>query len=380
MGGSFGARWRMWSVAVSWWVLEARTGVSRSVGSGCAGLRDKMHVVCHAARMVSNSWKEAASRVSRVFSWTGDVGTESGSSSFYDNLLEMFGDWAALSDKDCEARGHVAAELKGSSEVPGGYCDPTAAADVRPRWCHRYPFGDVATRRFRARRWRHTAAVLQRQHRFGRGAVSAWFARPVIGGPPAMQRRSRRLMKSTAGRRFVWQGFLAQFTSARKASPSRCRTGPVLQSCWSMSRLLNSLPHEDPVGAYLFSGRVACGANSPVQVPCVRRPLEYSVSIFRWLGGNRKAVGVRLERWCWHVGRRSAGRSARSQRQECESGYVRRSHKVKTGLGISDHRRQGCRSVVANGGVGSALAAQTGPITKVHRDTTGRAFSSINTT
>jgi hypothetical protein len=72
--------------------------VPGAVGSGRATLRHKMHVVCQVARMVTPSWKAAAKRVSSVFSWTGDLGVESGVSSFYDSLISMFGPWLRVAD------------------------------------------------------------------------------------------------------------------------------------------------------------------------------------------------------------------------------------------------------------------------------------------
>ena len=70
-----------------------------ALGNGRGTLRHKMHVVCHAARMVSTSWAQAAARTSSVFSWTGDLGTEAGVSCYYDSLMSLFGDWIVTDDE-----------------------------------------------------------------------------------------------------------------------------------------------------------------------------------------------------------------------------------------------------------------------------------------
>ena len=69
-----------------------------ALGSGRCSLRHKMHVVSHSARMVSSTWAGAAKRISNVFSWTGDLGTESGVSNFYDDMRSLHGAWIVMSD------------------------------------------------------------------------------------------------------------------------------------------------------------------------------------------------------------------------------------------------------------------------------------------
>ena len=69
-----------------------------ALGSGRCSLRHKMHVVSHSARMVSSTWAAAAKRISNVFSWTGDLGTESGVSNFYDDMRSLHGAWIVQSD------------------------------------------------------------------------------------------------------------------------------------------------------------------------------------------------------------------------------------------------------------------------------------------
>ena len=63
-----------------------------ALGSGRTSLRHKVHCVCHCVRQVVGSWAEVCSFMSSVFAWTGDMGTESGISSYYDDIRLLFGD------------------------------------------------------------------------------------------------------------------------------------------------------------------------------------------------------------------------------------------------------------------------------------------------
>ena len=62
-------------------------------GSGASSVWHKVHAFCHAHRLVSPSWEAVASVVASVFTITGDLGTESGFSSFHAPLESLFGPW-----------------------------------------------------------------------------------------------------------------------------------------------------------------------------------------------------------------------------------------------------------------------------------------------
>ena len=81
-------------------LLVLRQGVPTAVGSGKMSLRHKMSAVTHSCRLQLNSWSETAAWITQTFSWTGDMGTESGVSHYSDNLLDMFGEWVRDADFD----------------------------------------------------------------------------------------------------------------------------------------------------------------------------------------------------------------------------------------------------------------------------------------
>ncbi len=376
MGGSFGARWRMSSVAVSWWVLEARTGVSRSVGSGCAGLRNKMHVVCHAlgwwailgkrrpgesaACFLGGRPRDGVRRFFILWQSPWDVrrlGCPLGQ--------RLRGSWP----RSCQVEGKLwGSEWVLWSNCCSGRCSytkPSAVSQIPSRRCRhkKLPSASLTTHSSRP------AAAAQIRPRCRQRLVRQASHRRA----PAMQRRSRRLMKSTAGRRFVWQGFFAQFTSARKASPSRCRTGqvfaellkhvsfaqftPTWRSGWWLrvsrpSRLWNKFSSS---GSLVCGGRWSTALASFVGVVAIGKP-----SGFAW-SDDADMLGGEVQ-----DDQQGAPNDKKSVNLDMSEEAIK--SKLFWAWAIM---------VVK---VGSALAAQTGPTTKVHRDTTGRAYSCRNTT
>ena len=82
------------------------------IGSGRASLAAKAHALCHATRLMTDSWRSVASLLNGVFSWTGDLGTESHFPCFKSHLGSLFGAWIYESDDaaDSEEFDNVAAE------------------------------------------------------------------------------------------------------------------------------------------------------------------------------------------------------------------------------------------------------------------------------
>ena len=75
-------------------------GVPTAVGSGRSSLIRKIHAVVHSTRLVSTSWRMAARLMCSTFSWTGDLGVESGMWTFNKPLSQVFGAWPAQADQE----------------------------------------------------------------------------------------------------------------------------------------------------------------------------------------------------------------------------------------------------------------------------------------
>ena len=56
--------------------LFIHQGVPAAVGSGKCSMKYKLHVVAHAERLVSPSWKDTAVKMNSTFTFTGDLGPE----------------------------------------------------------------------------------------------------------------------------------------------------------------------------------------------------------------------------------------------------------------------------------------------------------------
>ena len=85
-------------------LFKIRQGCPTALGSGRASLRHKMAAVAHSCRLQLNRWIEVPTWLNSTFSWTGDLGVESGVMQFYDDLRGLLGDWidppAAPADGD----------------------------------------------------------------------------------------------------------------------------------------------------------------------------------------------------------------------------------------------------------------------------------------
>ena len=68
-------------------------GVPTAVGSGKSSLARKVHAVVHSTRITSSSWRETVHIMNSTFSWTGDLGVESGFWLFRRHLSHLFGQW-----------------------------------------------------------------------------------------------------------------------------------------------------------------------------------------------------------------------------------------------------------------------------------------------
>jgi hypothetical protein len=70
-------------------------GVPTGLGSGRSKLRHKVQALLHATKLMTQTWPEACSLLSRTFSFTGDLGTESRISGFAGSARQLMGDWIA---------------------------------------------------------------------------------------------------------------------------------------------------------------------------------------------------------------------------------------------------------------------------------------------
>eukprot|EP00971_Amphidinium_carterae_P073852 1460296-Amphidinium_carterae.1 len=57
--------------------LQWHTNIPTGIGSGRADIRYKAHALLHSERLTQPSWAAACSALSRTFTITGDLGTES---------------------------------------------------------------------------------------------------------------------------------------------------------------------------------------------------------------------------------------------------------------------------------------------------------------
>jgi hypothetical protein len=73
-------------------------GVPTAVGSGKMSVKRKLHAVTHSERLHCPSWKSTVASLNSTFTWTGDLGTESGMRQFKGRVQMLFGDWVTLED------------------------------------------------------------------------------------------------------------------------------------------------------------------------------------------------------------------------------------------------------------------------------------------
>ncbi|CAE7765568.1 unnamed protein product [Symbiodinium sp. CCMP2592] len=65
-----------------------------ALGSGRSSLVHKVHAVAHSTRLSAADWRYTCRIMNATFSWTGDLGVESGMPGFKGNVCRLFGDWA----------------------------------------------------------------------------------------------------------------------------------------------------------------------------------------------------------------------------------------------------------------------------------------------
>ena len=109
-------------------LLKYELQMPGALGSGRTSLRHKVHCICHCMRQVVGSWAEVCSFISTIFAWTGDMGTESGISSYYDDIRLLFGDWIMQADQPVQ-------EGPASSAQPPDE-EPVARFDFQPEEGH----------------------------------------------------------------------------------------------------------------------------------------------------------------------------------------------------------------------------------------------------
>ena len=78
--------------------LSLTAGVPAGVGCGSGSMRDKMHALSHATRLMSPSWASTAQLITTTFTWTGDLGVESKIGAFKESLRSLQGDWVVQAD------------------------------------------------------------------------------------------------------------------------------------------------------------------------------------------------------------------------------------------------------------------------------------------
>jgi hypothetical protein len=71
-------------------------GVPVGLGSGRAKLQNKVQAFLHSTRLVTESWPDACILMNNIFSFTGDLGTESRFGTFVGSSTRLMGDWINL--------------------------------------------------------------------------------------------------------------------------------------------------------------------------------------------------------------------------------------------------------------------------------------------
>ena len=109
-------------------VLALKQGSPAAVGSGRSSLRRKVHAVLHATRLSSPSWVAAVSCLNRTFSWTGDLGVESGLWRFAADARLLMG--AFIESEDAAKNPHQSAFEDGAFVIEAV---PTTSGVKAPR-------------------------------------------------------------------------------------------------------------------------------------------------------------------------------------------------------------------------------------------------------
>jgi hypothetical protein len=105
--------------------VHCAAAVPAAVGSGRSSLPRKVHALLHSARHTAPTWQSAVDFLNDTFTWTTDLGTESGVTRFVSTVPDFFGAWACDDTADDVAQDPLAPPVF-------AFMDPAEIGQMRP--------------------------------------------------------------------------------------------------------------------------------------------------------------------------------------------------------------------------------------------------------